>query len=183
MHALLNEADIVIHYNGNKFDIPVLNREFLKHGLMPPSPYKQIDLYRVIKRGFRFESNKLKSILKDLGLENKLENEGWPLWIGCMRGDKKMWQKLGAYNRKDVTILEPLYELLRPWIPNHPSVTILSDGFACPACGSTKIQERGVAVTASRIYQRHQCQACGKWFRSNKSLANDREERGVNIAS
>ena len=26
---LLNEADVVVHYNGIKFDIPHLNREFL----------------------------------------------------------------------------------------------------------------------------------------------------------
>ena len=182
MHALLDEADIVIHYNGNKFDIPVLNREFLKHGLGPPSPYKQIDLYRVIKRAFRFESNKLKAILKELDMENKLEHEGFKLWTDCMDGKASAWKKLGAYNRKDVTILEPLYERLRPWIPNHPSVTALELGMACPKCGSKKTQERGVQVTVTRVYQRHHCQQCGGWFRSNKSLATDREERGVNIA-
>ena len=35
IHALLDEADIVIHFNGKKFDVPVLNREFVKHGLTP----------------------------------------------------------------------------------------------------------------------------------------------------
>lgn len=182
MHALLGEADIVIHYNGNKFDIPVLNREFLKHGLGPPSPYKQIDLYRVIKRAFRFESNKLKAILKELDMENKLEHEGFKLWTDCMDGKPSAWRKLGAYNRKDVTILEPLYERLRPWIPNHPNINALETGLACPKCGSTKTQERGVQVTISRVYQRHHCQHCGAWFRSNKSLPSEQEERGVNIA-
>ncbi|NIV35232.1 MAG: hypothetical protein GWN58_38990, partial [Anaerolineae bacterium] len=42
---LLDEADAVVHYNGKKFDIPTLNREFVKYGFTPPSPYKQIDLY------------------------------------------------------------------------------------------------------------------------------------------
>jgi rubredoxin len=182
MHALLDEADIVIHYNGQKFDIPVLNREFLKHGLKPPSPYKQIDLFRVVKRMFRFESNKLKSILKELSLENKLEHEGFRLWTDCMDGKPAAWKKLGAYNRRDVTVLEPLYELLRPWIANHPNVTAMEKGLACPKCGSKKTQERGVQVTTTRTYQRHQCQSCGGWFRSSKSLALSGAERGVNIA-
>ncbi len=44
IHGLLNEADAVVHYNGTKFDIPTLNKEFLLHSYNPPSPYKQIDL-------------------------------------------------------------------------------------------------------------------------------------------
>lgn len=76
IHALLNEADVVIHFNGLKFDIPVLNREFIKHGLTPPAPYKQLDLYRVVKSAFRFESNKLAYITQALGLDSKIKHEG-----------------------------------------------------------------------------------------------------------
>ena len=42
--ALLDEADAVCHYNGSRFDVPVLNREFLELGLAPPSPYKQVSI-------------------------------------------------------------------------------------------------------------------------------------------
>lgn len=181
MHALLDEAEIVIHYNGNKFDIPVLNREFLKHGLGPPSPYRQIDLYRVVKQMFRFESNKLKSILKDLSLEEKLDHEGWPLWVGCMKGKPSAWRKMGAYNRNDVAILEPLYERLRPWIGQHPTLA-LEDGLACPKCGSRQYQQRGKQMATAKVYTRYQCSSCGGWFRSSKSLAMSQGERGVNIA-
>jgi len=59
LHTLLDEADVVVHYNGTKFDIPVINKEFVKLGIHPPSPYKQVDLYQVVRRNFRFESNKL----------------------------------------------------------------------------------------------------------------------------
>jgi DNA polymerase elongation subunit (family B) len=37
-HALIDEADAVITYNGKKFDMPTLNREFLLQKLLPPSP-------------------------------------------------------------------------------------------------------------------------------------------------
>ena len=40
IYKLLEEADAVIHYNGTKFDIPTLNKEFLLLGLTPPSPYR-----------------------------------------------------------------------------------------------------------------------------------------------
>ena len=38
VHKLLEEADAICHYNGTKFDIPTLNKEFLLEGLLPPSP-------------------------------------------------------------------------------------------------------------------------------------------------
>jgi hypothetical protein len=56
---LLEEADAVIHYNGTRFDIPTLNKEFLLHGFLPPSTYKQIDLLLTARGRFRFPSHKL----------------------------------------------------------------------------------------------------------------------------
>jgi uncharacterized protein YprB with RNaseH-like and TPR domain/DNA-directed RNA polymerase subunit RPC12/RpoP len=180
IHHLLDGADVVVHFNGAKFDIPILNREFIKHGLTPPAPYKQIDLLRVVKRAFRFESNKLAYITQALGLQGKVKHEGFQLWVGCMNGDRKAWRTMERYNRNDVAILEPLYTRLLPWIGNHPSLAY--DGLACPKCGSKKTQSRGVQVAVTQTYQRYQCQGCGGWFRSNKVLVKDRGERGVNIA-
>lgn len=181
IHALLDDADIVIHFNGKKFDVPVLNREFIKHGLTPPSPYKQIDLYQVVRRTFRFESNKLAYITQALGLQGKMHHEGFKLWVGCMKGDRACWQKMGEYNRNDVVIMEPLYERLRPWINRHPAIHT-GNGLACPKCGSKKTQRRGVMVATTQTYIRLQCQECAGWFRSSKVLVRDKDERGVNIA-
>src|SRR6478752_6173831 len=38
-YRLLEEADVVVHYNGVRFDIPHLNREFLEIGQTPPAPF------------------------------------------------------------------------------------------------------------------------------------------------
>lgn len=180
IHELLNQADIVVHFNGKKFDIPILNREFIKHGLTPPSPYRQIDLLQVVRRNFRFESNKLAYVTEALGLQGKMHHEGFQLWVRCMRGDRQAWKKMGEYNRNDVVIMEPLYERLRPWIVGHPNMQTL--GLACPKCESKNVQRRGVQVAISQTYVRLHCQACGSWFRSSKVLVRDTEERGVNIA-
>jgi DNA polymerase III epsilon subunit-like protein len=183
VHKLLDEADVVVHYNGTKFDIPILNREFIKHGFTPPSPYKQLDLLRVVRQAFRFESNKLAYVTEALGLNKKLDHDGFKLWVRCMKGDREAWRKMEAYNRNDVQIMEPLYERLRPWIAKHPNMVETTDKLNCPKCGSTKIQSRGTQVALTRTYQRYHCQGCGGWFRSNKSLSSAKGERGVNIAA
>lgn len=168
IHALLDEAEVVVHYNGLKFDIPTLNKEFVKHGMKPPSPYQQVDLYYVVKRIFRFESNKMTAIATQLDLGKKVEHNGFALWLGCMENDKAAWKLMEEYNRHDVRLTEQLYTKLLPWIPNHPHQGVLNDQ-ACPRCGVVgRMQSRGTAVAKTVVYRRYQCQACGGWCRSRK---------------
>ena len=134
-HSLLDEADAVCHYNGKKFDMPTLNKEFLKHGLLPPSPYKQIDLLRVARSQFRFPSNKLDYVAQQLGLGKKVAHEGHELWIKCMAGDKDAWARMEEYNINDVLLLEKVYDRLLPWINNHPNMSYTKSEYVCPTCG------------------------------------------------
>lgn len=168
IHGLLDEAEVVVHYNGTKFDIPTLNKEFILHDLPPPSPYKQIDLLGVARRQFRFTSNKLEHVAEALQITKKVKHRGFELWIDCMRDDPEAWIQMADYNIGDVTTLEELYYKLRPWIPNHPNVA-LYDGGLCPVCGHDKIHHRGEYVTQAAVYERFQCQGCGKWLRGLKA--------------
>lgn len=189
IHTLLDQADVVVHFNGRKFDIPVLNKEFIKAGLTPPAPYQQVDLYQVCKHAFKFESNKMDYVLKTLGIGEKLRHEGFELWLKCMglrdyskREVAEAWRKMEAYNRRDVTELEKLYTQLLPWIDRHPTHGAHSDDKCCPKCGGTELIRRGWAYTTTMKYPRYQCKACGGWARGNKSVSVRRSERLVNVA-
>jgi RNase_H superfamily len=176
IYKLLNEADIVIHYNGRRFDIPVLNREFLLLGLSPPVPYKQIDLYQTVKRKFMFVSNKLAYITEQLGFKGKIATTH-QLWIDCMNNKPEAWRYMERYNKRDVMELEKVYKRLIPWIDQHPNRGLYSDTTkpVCTNCGSNKLQSRGLQHAITRTYKRYQCQACGRWMRSRyaeKKLTN-----------
>lgn len=167
-HDLLDEADAVIHYNGRKFDIPTLNKEFLNYGLAPPSPYKQIDLLETARKQFRFASNKLDYVAQFLGVGQKTKHRGYDLWKGCMDGDEECWKEMEEYNCQDVVLLEKLYHRLLPWIARHPNVGLYNlekDQLGCVNCGSHKLQRRGYAHTQVGIYPRYQCTDCGTWNR------------------
>ena len=84
VYKLLNQADAVIHYNGSRFDIPTLNKEFVLQGWVPPEPYKQIDLLKVTRSQFKFPSNKLDYIARALGVGQKVKHAGHELWIRCL---------------------------------------------------------------------------------------------------
>lgn len=166
IHALVNEADVVVHYNGTKFDMPTLNKEFILHGLQPPAPYKQVDLLRTARGQFRFPSNKLDYIAQALGLGAKVKHVGHELWTRCMAREPEAWAMMEKYNRGDVTLLEKVYDRLMPWIKSHPNRGVYTESRVCPNCGSASVQARGVARTIANTYKRYQCQGCGMWSRS-----------------
>lgn len=172
IHKLLDEADAVVHYNGIRHDIPLLNKEFIEMGMLPPSPYKQIDLLVTAKRQFKFPSNKLEYVCKALGVGQKLKTIGHELWTRCMAGDAEAWDMMKEYNINDVIILEEVYNKLLPWIQRHTNYSIHNAvaALCCPKCGGTHLQKRGYARTLASVFQRYQCKDCGSWLKDNTIL-------------
>lgn len=171
VHSLLDEADGVITYNGNKFDLPILNREFVSLGFSPPSPYKKIDLYRVVKGSLRFASNKLDFVCRKLGLGAKVQHRGMDLWRACMNRDQAAIEEMVNYNQQDVFLLERLYNKLLPWVAPHVNHSVHTGKLVCPSCGGSHHQQRGYSYTQAGKYPRYQCQGCGTWFRGTKTEA------------
>lgn len=166
-YRLLDEADIVVSYNGKGFDIPKLKTEMIMlDRKMKPSPFQQVDLYLVAKREFKFASNKLDYISQQLELGQKLGHSGFQLWIDCMNGDIDAWAKMREYNKQDVLLTEDLYLDFLPWISNHPNVNVFSDDEVegCTRCGSMNFQRRGFYTTTFAKYQQCWCKDCGGWF-------------------
>jgi len=109
---LLDEADILVSYNGIGFDTKHMNREFLLAGLGPVSPCVDIDLLRINRANFKFLSNKLGYVTEAVGLPTKLETGGMELWKNVLANDPAAWAKFKQYNIRDVVVTEKLYLLL-----------------------------------------------------------------------
>lgn len=167
MHALLDVADVVVHYNGKKFDIPKLNKEFVLLKMTPPSVYKQADLYHTVRSNFSFASNKLDYVCSELGLGNKVRHKGMSLWDGCMDGNAADWKVMERYNKQDVRLLPRLHKRLLPWI-KWPLSYALYDPDACPSCGSHKLFELPEPVFPGLVnaYTAYKCLKCGANSRS-----------------
>jgi DNA polymerase elongation subunit (family B) len=180
IHKLLDQADVVISYNGIRFDLPTLNKEFVTHDLAPPAPYKQVDLLRTARGQFRFPSNKLDYVAQALDLGHKVRHKGHSLWVECMAGDDEAWRQMEKYNKQDVVLLEKVYLRLLPWIKGHPNHGVYDEpGIpVCPTCGHHHLQRRGFARTIANKYARYQCMNCGTWTREPFSELT-REDRGI----
>lgn len=160
-HELLSEADAVIHFNGDKFDLPKLHGEFLLEGMTAPPRPTSIDLVKTVRK-MGFVMNRLAFIGPLLKIGAKVKHEGFELWAKVLEGDEKARAKMEKYNRQDTVLTEKLYLKIRPFIYNHPHMGE-SGPQECGACGSNRLHSRGYRRTKTFKIQRLQCQTCGSW--------------------
>lgn len=179
IHALMDEADVICHYNGNSFDVPTLHKEFLLHGLAPPAPSRHVDLLNTARRQFRLASNKLDFIAQQMGIGAKEEHKGRKLWLECMNKNKKAWATMESYNKNDVLLLEKLYDKLLPWIGDSLNLSAFGNTFCCPRCGSTDYTQQQTVTLITGVYRRYECNSCKGWFRIN---VRERHQRTKAIA-
>jgi len=171
MWKLLNEADIVIAHNGDKFDIRKLNARFIEQGFLPPMPYRSIDTLKACKRNFAFSSYALDFLCQKFGIGNKV-HAGYDLWKECLKGNKEALSKMNKYNIKDVLLLEEFYVKIRPWIKSHPGVGLYMDVEepVCDYCGSADLNFTGSYYTTQvNKFKAFRCKNCGAVGRARKS--------------
>lgn len=167
-YKLYDQADIVITYNGVNFDNKHLQSGWLQHGLGKPSPWRDIDLLKVAKQSFGFESKTLDSVCKRLGIAAKNDKYSIEVARAAMDGNVAAQNRLQRYNKNDVLITGQVYERLLPYIKAHPHVAPNQDpdNPTCPRCSSDKIKRNGYHTTGINRYQRYMCKICGGSFRT-----------------
>lgn len=174
---LMDEADVIVHFNGKSFDEKLLHALMVMNGLGPPSPHVALDMLSISKRRFRWLSNKLQHVSEQLDVGSKLQHTGFDLWVGWMNGDPKAIRLMGRYCKQDVRLTEELFLALRDWIPNLPNAGLYEEdvegviGEVCPDCQGTDLVKFGWFYTATAKFQRYRCRDCGRVSRLNKRTA------------
>lgn len=160
---LLDEADIVVTYNGVRFDVPHLQREMLLEGCTPPAPWIDVDLLQTVRREFKFMSARLGYVVEQLGLDAKGDPGGFDTWRGVLHGIRKAQTRMEKYNRQDVVITDQLFAHLRAtgWLRMPHAGLFGGSMHACHACGSTRLTPDGIARTRMSAWLRLSCSDCG----------------------
>lgn len=172
-YELLDWADLVVGWNSTSFDVRFIQAEMARYGLVSPSPFKSLDLMRVCKKVYRFPSFKLDYVAGVLLGEHKMSTGGFDLWVKCMEGDPKARARMARYCRRDVDLLPPLLEVLRPHLPLNLNFALHAgvEDLGCRACGKTdRLQSRGYAVSGNYVFPKYQCQHCKAWTKGRKSI-------------
>lgn len=176
-YDLLNTADAVVTYNGDRFDLPWLRHLMhMENGLPPVFPFVSIDLFGTMRQ-FRFLSKKLDFVVQSLDIGQKVDTYGFQMWLDAMpeeiggNGLAEAQQAMKDYNIGDVSgTLEPLYDEVLPHIKGHPHVALYAPGDRCHNCGQMTLEEAGLARTPLGVYPRARCTNCGKPHRGKSRI-------------
>lgn len=167
---VMNEADEVIGHNSDNFDIKWLRTQCLIHSIPMMPDYQSVDTYKLAKKYFRLNSNRLDYIGKRLEAGKKVKTD-FGLWKSVvLENDVKALRKMVAYCQQDVNLLEKVFDKFNPYVGHktHVGVILGKSNHSCPECGDTHCISNGQRITATGRYkQRMHCQKCGKYFSIN----------------
>jgi DNA polymerase elongation subunit (family B) len=160
---LLNEADILVGHNSDKFDIKKLNTRFLFHGLPPIGKKQTIDTLKIARKYFKITSNKLDFIAKFLGVEGKRKSKKFSnqqMWMECCKGNVEAFKENKKYNIQDINVTEAVYDKLKTW-DESINIQAFAQKTVC-ICGNKQFRKDGYRYTKTGVFQRYRCTECQK---------------------
>lgn len=170
--AVFNEADYVISWYGKRYDIPFIETKLLKYRLPPLAPKYHLDIWEAARKQFKLHSNRLAAWEKFLGTPDSKTEIDYESWLKAAHGDKRAIAEVVDHCRKDVLVLEQVFERFRPWLDKEPPRALFTgDQEGCPSCGSKHVERRGTKVAATRLYKQFHCLDCGRWYRGVRAIA------------
>jgi uncharacterized protein YprB with RNaseH-like and TPR domain/predicted RNA-binding Zn-ribbon protein involved in translation (DUF1610 family) len=158
---VLEQADLIVHHYGDRFDYPFIQSRCLFHGMKVMPRLPSIDTWRVARNGLKLSSNRLAAITNLLNVGEKTPLVG-RIWVKAMSGDTKAISYIVKHCLQDVKVLEMVYDRIMPVRPSGSGPVMSSVG--CPSCGSHHIHRRGLVRTVKTLKQRWSCLDCGHWF-------------------
>ena len=177
MHKAMSQANFYVTHNGINFDIPMLQTFFVEERLGLPGFARNIDTCQIARKNFSFESNAMDYLCKRLGLNDGKIKTDITLWEGCYAGNQDSLDYMFNYNKMDSVVLEDLYNLFIPYVPNFPNMGIWGDVKVakCPYCGGTDfhLQPGEFKYTPNGKFNSYRCK-CQAIFRSKENLLSTR---------
>jgi DNA polymerase elongation subunit (family B) len=168
---IVNEADYIVGHYSDKFDNKFLQARVLINELPPIKMPAQIDTYKLVKKHFNLNANRLDYIGKLLGLGGKMPMN-YSYWVDCAKGDLKALKKMLAYNKQDVDLLEAIFKKLLPYVETKINRSLFgkTHDLICNCCGGKNLVKDGTKVLKTRKVQYYRCNNCGSVSYNNKEV-------------
>lgn len=115
MQKQYEDIDVLITWNGKRFDIPFINARLMRHGLSPLEPKKHMDLmYQAMK--LRTRGARLDGFAKDMGLEYQKIDVPASDWVLAAEGNANAVKRIVEHCERDVHMTQEAAVKCRPMI-------------------------------------------------------------------
>jgi len=163
-YDVLKDADAIITHYGKGFDFKFIQTRLLINGLPTLDPKTiHIDTCLLARSNLKLQSNRLNNIALELGLDEKMENGGWPLWKKVYQRDPKAQKTMSDYCKQDVRTLEQVYDKLKRFDNSRLNYGVYNNESCCPKCGKDSLVKNGIRTTSAHKYRRYKCSSCGSY--------------------
>ena len=162
---VLDEADAVVGFNHENFDMKKLQGQFALEGIHLPKPPTNIDIFKTARK-MGFPSSKLDYLSQAFGIGSKVKHPGFEMWDKVLDGCPKARAKMARYCAGDVRLTEQLYSRLLPYLDNYPHLRDRS-GHSCAKCGGA-VTSQGWKRTKHYKIQSLKCVDCGSWAQGKR---------------
>src|SRR6185436_3440061 len=163
---LLEQADICITHNGDKFDIKRVNTRALLNGIPPYKHPRSTDTYKESKKVFDLTSHSLDYAYTHVNTKyKKLKHEKYPgisLWKEVLKGNKDAWKVMEEYCLHDVFSTEEYFSKIQGWIKTQNLSCYFDDAQIRCVCGSANLSKDGFVYTDGGKFQGYICKDCKK---------------------
>ena len=162
---VLKDADCVVTHNGKRFDWKFLQTRLRYWDLSPLPRIHHVDTCNEARKHLLIFNNRLNTVAKFLADKEKMDHEGWGLWVRVHGRDPAAMKIMEDYCKQDVLVLEDVFRELRPLIdtlPNHNLFSPFKEK-VCPSCGGSRLKSEGRRYTKTKAYRRYCCADCHSW--------------------
>lgn len=162
------DADEMVGHNGDKFDLAWIRTRCLFHSIDMFPSYRTIDTLKISRSKFKFPSNRLNDIARYLDIGQKIKTDT-QLWKDvCFNNLPSALDKMVRYCKKDVILLETIWNRLSTHVESKVHHGVLNGGErgSCPQCGALGndlVKQRVVTTATGLIRVRYKCNPCGKY--------------------
>ena len=160
---IIEQADITIGKNSQRFDEKHINMQRLIHGLPPMPDWIQYsdDLEKQMRRHFAFPSQGLDYISSLFGLGGK-DSMCLQDWIDIVeQNNKDKFHKMIRYGKKDVEDTRTLWNKVAMHCKPRYNYNAGSEENVCARCGSPNIFKNGTRKSGQTLWQRYYCRDHG----------------------
>jgi hypothetical protein len=157
----LDQADAVVGFNHENFDMKKMRGQFALLGIDYPKPPTNIDIFKTVRQ-MGFPSSKLDYIAQAFGIGRKVKHPGFEMWNDALNGCPKGAEEDGALLRRRRAAYRGRLSPAAPYIETHPYLGKAS-GYSCNRCGSKNLTSQGEKRTRHWRIQSLKCGDCGGW--------------------
>jgi DNA polymerase elongation subunit (family B)/DNA-directed RNA polymerase subunit RPC12/RpoP len=178
---LLDSADMVVTWNGDRFDNQWIEAEANRLGLSRPAPYKSVDLMKIQKRHFKagIMSQKLQWSARHWLRDSKTPHGGRDLWDDIRYGsdaEKATAQAvMKEYCEHDTKLTQDMLFHYLPYIKVNTALYRHDpddEVMRCTKCGKSgemHIHDKPY-YTGAFAYNQYRCGNCGSLSRGKRNI-------------